>query len=56
MSDKKKCAHPACECQASEGSDHCSNYCKAAASKDEKGDSCVCGHAACDTPHASAPR
>jgi hypothetical protein len=41
----KKCAHPACNCPAAEGSKYCSQYCKDAGTKTEI--SCNCGHAGC---------
>lgn len=54
MSDPKKCIHVNCQCKALEGSEHCSNYCKAEGSKHEHHGNCDCGHAACDSPPASA--
>jgi metallothionein len=45
MSEKKKCAHPACKCQARENSDYCSTYCEGEA---ETADIiCTCGHPSC---------
>lgn len=45
MPSKKKCAHPACNCQAAENSKFCSQYCRDAGNKTEI--SCNCGHAGC---------
>jgi hypothetical protein len=45
--DDKKCAHPACTCQAAEGSKFCSTYCEDAGD-DEVEISCDCGHEVCD--------
>jgi hypothetical protein len=45
MNDRKKCAHPSCECRAEEGSKYCSQYCKDAGGTMEL--SCNCGHAGC---------
>jgi len=41
----KKCAHPACKCQAPEGEDYCSESCKDAADMTEI--SCCCEHPEC---------
>jgi len=46
MASNKKCAHPACHCQAREGSNYCSAYCEG-----EGGTAdivCNCGHPACN--------
>jgi hypothetical protein len=43
--EKKKCAHPACNCMAAQDSKYCSQYCKDAGSTMEI--SCNCGHAGC---------
>ena len=45
MKDRKKCAHPACDCLAEEGSKYCSQYCKDAGGTMEL--SCNCGHEGC---------
>jgi len=45
MAKDKKCAHPACNCQAKEGSDYCSNYCETAGGTAEI--QCNCGHPDC---------
>jgi len=45
MKDRKKCAHPACDCLAEEGSKYCSQYCKDAGDTMEL--SCNCGHQGC---------
>ena len=47
MEQQKKCAHPACKCNATEGSDYCSLYCKDASTEHERGDGCGCGHHEC---------
>jgi hypothetical protein len=45
MSETKKCAHPACNCQARENDDYCSTYCEGEA---EIADIiCGCGHPSC---------
>jgi len=41
----KKCAHPACHCQARPGSDYCSTYCEGEAKTADI--QCNCGHSAC---------
>jgi hypothetical protein len=43
--DKKKCAHPACNCMAARDSKYCSPYCEGA--KDTTELSCNCGHSGC---------
>src|SRR3954452_19028281 len=45
MADNKKCAHPACSCQAREGSNYCSTYCEGAGKTPEI--TCQCGHPGC---------
>ncbi len=45
MAKEKKCAHPACACQAKEGSDYCSTYCEGVAKTADI--DCECGHPAC---------
>ena len=47
MADQtKKCAHPACECNAAPNSKYCSQYCEDAG-KDDVEISCDCGHPGC---------
>jgi len=41
---EKKCAHPACTCEAEAGSRYCSNSCELSTSSIE----CECGHAGCE--------
>lgn len=43
--ETKKCAHPACNCQAPEGEDYCSEFCKDAGDMTEI--SCNCEHPEC---------
>ena len=45
MADNKKCAHPACHCQAREGSDYCSAFCEGAGKTPDI--QCGCGHPDC---------
>jgi hypothetical protein len=45
MPDKKTCAHPSCQCPATQDSKYCSQYCEDAGSTMEL--SCNCGHAGC---------
>ncbi len=45
MTEIKKCAHPACNCQVSEDEKYCSPYCEAAADTTEI--ACNCAHAGC---------
>ncbi len=45
MSVNKKCAHPACHCQAREDSDYCSTYCEGEAKTADI--LCGCGHPSC---------
>lgn len=52
-SKAKKCAHPACNCPAQNGSRYCSQYCKDAGSTMEI--SCNCGHAGCAMSEEEAP-
>jgi hypothetical protein len=40
---EEKCAHPACNCQAREGSQYCSEYCETAQGETD----CGCGHPDC---------
>lgn len=51
MSEKKKCAHPACHCHARESSDYCSTFCEGEAETVDI--ICGCGHPEC-TASASA--
>jgi hypothetical protein len=46
MSDKKKCAHPACQCVPAGDEKYCSQYCKDAGTEDVE-ISCDCGHEGC---------
>ena len=46
MADKKKCAHPICNCPAREDNKYCSTYCEDAGDEMEIG--CDCGHPGCD--------
>ena len=41
----KKCAHPACNCIAREGSKYCGTWCEGAADTAEI--TCACGHPDC---------
>jgi hypothetical protein len=52
MSDdeEKTCAHPACDCEANEESDYCSNAC---AESDSEG-RCHCKHSGCGGRHLPA--
>jgi hypothetical protein len=43
--EKKKCAHPACSCEARSDDKYCSTYCSDAGDTMEI--SCNCGHAGC---------
>ena len=45
MADKKKCAHPACNCAVAEGETYCSTYCHVARKTIEL--TCNCGHPGC---------
>ena len=45
MTKDRKCAHPACNCNAPEGSKYCSQYCHDAGASLEL--SCNCGHPGC---------
>jgi metallothionein len=45
MAETKKCAHPACKCEALKDSKYCSQYCSDASSTVEL--SCNCGHSGC---------
>ena len=45
MEDEMKCAHPACNCETSEDSKYCSEYCHDADDTVEL--SCNCGHSGC---------
>jgi len=49
---QNRCAHPACNCPAEQGSKYCSTYCHDAGSKMEI--ACNSGHTACVEPAASA--
>lgn len=49
---KKKCAHPACDCLVEKGNKYCSQYCKDAAGTMEI--SCNCRHAECGMQTATA--
>jgi hypothetical protein len=46
MDDKKKCAHPPCQCMAAKDSDYCSAYCEG------QGETaailCGCHHPGCE--------
>ena len=42
----KKCAHPACQCMAAQGSKYCSDYCHDAGDTMEI--RCNCGHPGCE--------
>ena len=44
--DKKKCAHPACNCSPQQGDKYCSQYCHDARETLEL--ACNCGHAGCE--------
>lgn len=45
MTTTQKCAHPACNCQATSGKEHCSTTC--AETKSPKA-ACDCKHTECD--------
>ena len=45
MPEKKKCAHPACNCIPADGGKYCSQYCEDASGTMEI--SCNCGHEGC---------
>jgi hypothetical protein len=49
----EKCAHPSCQCTATEGSKYCSTYCEGEAKTSDI--ICSCGHAECggDREHRS---
>jgi len=49
--EKKKCAHPACNCLVEKGKKYCSDYCLDAAGTLEI--SCNCHHAGCETEAAA---
>jgi hypothetical protein len=49
---ENKCAHPACNCEAREGEDYCSNYCQDAGSLTEL--ACNCPHPGCREEMAKA--
>jgi hypothetical protein len=42
-----KCAHQMCGCDAAEGQEYCSDFCKNPTGDMEGGSDCGCGHAAC---------
>lgn len=46
MADKQKCAHPACNCMATNDSKYCSEYCHDA--KDTLEIACKCRHPGCE--------
>jgi hypothetical protein len=50
--EKKKCAHPACNCLVEHGKKYCSDYCHDTAGRIEI--SCNCRHAECETKTAAA--
>ncbi len=45
MAQNKKCAHPACGCEARKDNKYCSQYCQDAGGTLEL--TCACGHAGC---------
>jgi hypothetical protein len=45
MAQNKKCAHPACGCEARKDNRYCSQYCQDAGGTLEL--TCACGHAGC---------
>ena len=47
MADNRKCAHPGCNCTASNNSKYCSQACQSAG--DRREETCGCGHASCGT-------
>jgi hypothetical protein len=50
MADKhsnQKCAHPACNCMAAEGSKYCGAYCEGNTGSEIL---CNCGHSGCSVP------
>jgi hypothetical protein len=53
MSEKSKCAHPACHCPARPDSKYCSQYCEDAAGTLEI--ACNCGHDICEVSLAGEP-
>jgi hypothetical protein len=45
MQETRKCAHPACNCQAAEGRKYCSPQCEKSGKSSVT--SCGCGHPEC---------
>ena len=43
--ERKKCAHPGCNCLAAKDSDYCGAYCEGA--HDRPSVLCECGHQGC---------
>ncbi len=52
MTENKKCAHPACNCQPEEGKKYCGQYCQDA--RDTQELSCNCGHPGCSLTAAQS--
>ncbi len=54
MSQPTKCAHPACNCNVTDGEKYCSPYC------DDGGDeveiACDCGHQGCEISESAQSR
>jgi len=46
MAQTEKCAHPACNCNVTDGKKYCSQYCSDAG--DEVEIACDCGHGGCE--------
>jgi len=42
-----KCAHEMCGCDAAEGQEYCSDFCKNPTGDMQSGSDCGCGHDAC---------
>jgi hypothetical protein len=46
--DQKKCAHPQCSCQVSQGEEYCSEACEISAAGSEANAECGCDHPQCE--------
>jgi len=53
MADNEKCAHPSCNCIATQGK-YCSTFCEGQASTPDI--ECSCGHASCATKGTARTR
>jgi hypothetical protein len=47
MEDSRKCACDMCNCQATEGTNYCSDHCRDVAEQDITEIRCDCGHSGC---------